>query len=457
MEGEGKGIYVTATDSTTPDLTLTQSLQSLAVKKKQLQARKHLSVSVPEKEEVERLDLWTRSGVKQVAAKPLPGPEMYRGRFGDLDRILTQRKTKSLLPPLVRQSQAFRGSKLQTETTQREQARYAKIYEDEVKTKLKETETRLKSLLNERDSIREVNSALKTSLVPVIVREKEVNKLEELVKRRRNSTLNIQSKSERSEKTVTRIEGKSDAEKAEIRQKMESNLVRIEELGRAVKAAKQLLRTIKAEQVQHYAGLLKAGIDTRSEGLSWVVRALWSLGRSTPFDVFPGYLEAETVKVILTLAEKHQLLQDLTAQNDLQEGKLRRASFTARAHPDKWNRVQDRLRSLGHNITSSEAKQIPVSQCPSPVPALLPLPVQLVDSQVQAIRGEMAAIQAGEVKRLMHESCFHRLEQRLGVGLWQLLATVMGVEVVNRQMSWITKEQSRLLQEQNRTKTYCFG
>lgn len=452
MEVENKGIYVTATDSATPDLMLTQSLQALPLKRKP-RTRKHLSVSVPEKEEVERLDLWTRSG-KQVTAKPVPGPEVYRGRFSDLDRILTQRKAKSLLPPLARQSQGFRGSKLQTETSLREQARYAKIYEDEVEAKLKETEKRLKSLLNERDSLRDANSALKKALEPVIVREKEVNKLEELVKRRRNSSLNILPRSERTERTVTRLEEKSEAEKAEIRQKMQANSSRIEELGKATKAAKQLLRSIKAEQVQHYSSLLREGTDTRSEGLSWVVRTLWSLGRSTPFDTFPCYLEAETVKVVLTLAEKYQQVQDLTLQSEEQAGQQRRASFTARAHPDRWNQVQDRLRSLGHNIISSESKAGPVSQCSSP-PALLT--VQPVESEIQAIRSEIAAIQAGEVRRLMHESCFHRLEQRLGVSLWRLLGAVMGVEVVSRQMSWITKEQNKLLQEHNRTKTYCFG
>jgi hypothetical protein len=459
MEAENKGIYVTATDSTTPDLTITQSLQSIPLKRRQQGAiRKHLSVSIPEKDEVERLDLWSRSGANQVTRKPIPGPALYRGRFGDLDRILTQRKTKSLLPPLLRQSQGLRDAKLQTETNQREQAKYSKIYEDEVHTKLKETEARLHSLLIERDNVREANSALKVSLEPVIVREKEKDKRDEVAKKRRGSTLNSLAKADRVEKTITRVEEKSEAEKAEIRTQIEGNVEKVAELGQALKATKRLLKALKEEQVQHYYNLLKEGLDTRSEGLSWIVQSLWQLGKSTPSDIFPSYLEAETITVILTIAEKYQQISDLAEQIEEQEMKLRRASVTARSYSDRWNQVQDRLRSLGHNIVTSEPNgKVPVSLCPSPHPTLISKPSQQINSKIENIRSEIAAIQTSEVRRLMHESCFHRLEQRLGVSIWRLLGAVMGAEVVARQMSWITKEQSRLLQEQTRTKTYWFG
>ena len=458
MEVENKGIYVTATDSATPDLTITQSLQSIPLKRRQQGTiRKHLSVSIPEKDEVERLDLWSRSGANRVNHRPMPGPALYRGRFGDLDRILTQRKTKSLLPPLLRQSQGLRGAKLQTETIQREQSKYAKIYEDEVQTKLKEIETRLNSLQMERDSVRETNSSLKASLEPVIVREKEKDKREEVAKKRRGSTLNSLAKADHIEKTITRVEEKSEAEKAEIRKRIEGNMGKIAELGQALKAAKRLLKAVREEQVQHYYNLLKEGTDTRSEGLSWIVQALWHLGKSTHSDTFPSYLEAETITVILTIAEKYQLINDLTEESEQQEMKQRRASVTARSHPDRWNQVQDRLRSLGHNIVVSEPSgRAPASLCPSPHPTLISKPSQQINSQIESIRSEIAAMQTSEVRRLMHESCFHRLEQRLGVSIWQLLGAVMGAEVVSRQMSWITKEQSRLLQEQTRTKTYWF-
>lgn len=456
-----KGIYVTASE-TTGDLTATQSVFSAVPKKKKKlnTDRKFLSVSIPEKAEVERLDLWSRSGFPSLPSQVPQNPTLYRARFSDFDRVLSHRKMKSQLPAFIRKSEGNKTIKQLDDLDKKEKSRCAKLYEEELTTKRTELETKLKYMMKERNNARETNFILKKALEPVVIVEKIEKKKGDVAQKRRNAFLNPSVNEDNAPVGTSKVEEKSEAEKKEILTEIDRNSHRIAELEVEIKSAKQQLKVLKGEEIGHFGALLKEGVDSRSEGLAWVVVKLWELGTETPREAFPGYLEEETVEVILTIAHKLKQLRELVAATALQERQHRRASITARAHPDRWNNVQTRLKSLVHTISVQQASiKAAKSVSPSPVLGLTPPPstLQRLKMQIEEIKSEVAALQTREMRRLLHESCFRQWEKRTGVSVWQVLGAILGSEVVARQMSWITKEQMRLLEEQTRTKTYCFA
>lgn len=44
-----------------------------------------------------------------------------------------------------------------------------------------------------------------------------------------------------------------------------------------IESLKKDINFTKFEQINHYSGILKEGIDARKEGLIWVIKVLWLL------------------------------------------------------------------------------------------------------------------------------------------------------------------------------------
>lgn len=64
--------------------------------------------------------------------------------------------------------------------------------------------------------------------------------------------------------------------------------------------------------------MLKEGIDSRKDGLIWIIKALWLLGQDVIIANMPTYLDSESIKFLLEYAkldikrsEMHQMLKEL--------------------------------------------------------------------------------------------------------------------------------------------------
>ncbi len=78
------------------------------------------------------------------------------------------------------------------------------------------------------------------------------------------------------------------------------------------------------QQTQYYLNILKKGTDTRTEGLSWVVKRLMELNIPIDSSIFPGYLDQEQIDYIIQISklgfESAQLKQILESLRDRQNG-----------------------------------------------------------------------------------------------------------------------------------------
>ncbi len=59
---------------------------------------------------------------------------------------------------------------------------------------------------------------------------------------------------------------------------------------------------LREEQCEHYHGLLSGGLDTRQEGLSWIVKEIWALGRNVNLTKLPPYLDGKAVEYLFTVS-----------------------------------------------------------------------------------------------------------------------------------------------------------
>ena len=97
---------------------------------------------------------------------------------------------------------------------------------------------------------------------------------------------------------------------------------KIEELTLNTRQLKYIFKELNNQQTQYYLNILKKGTDTRTEGLSWVVKRLMELNIPIDNSIFPGYLDNEQIDYIVQISklgfESAQLKQILESLRNRQ-------------------------------------------------------------------------------------------------------------------------------------------
>ena len=62
--------------------------------------------------------------------------------------------------------------------------------------------------------------------------------------------------------------------------------------------------------MRHYEALLYGGRDTRNDGLIWIIRAMWNLGKNVPMQYIPTFLDFDAIDFLFKLANKSILLEN---------------------------------------------------------------------------------------------------------------------------------------------------
>ena len=63
--------------------------------------------------------------------------------------------------------------------------------------------------------------------------------------------------------------------------------------------------------MRHYEGLLYKGIDTRNDGLIWIIKAMWKLGKNVPMQFIPNFLDFDAIEFLFKLANKSIELENI--------------------------------------------------------------------------------------------------------------------------------------------------
>jgi len=95
-------------------------------------------------------------------------------------------------------------------------------------------------------------------------------------------------------KSSNEIEKKSKL-KEERRNILEKNTKKLNDV---IKEEKEIINKL----LIHYHKILFEGSDTRAEGLSWVIKAIWSLGCEVILSYLPNFLDEKAIKYLFEVS-----------------------------------------------------------------------------------------------------------------------------------------------------------
>ena len=78
-----------------------------------------------------------------------------------------------------------------------------------------------------------------------------------------------------------------------------------------LKEFKEERNKIKKELLSHYHNLLLEGKDTRKEGLSWIINAIWNLKSNVLLSYLPKFLDDESISFLFSYSKKKLKMNSL--------------------------------------------------------------------------------------------------------------------------------------------------
>ena len=86
--------------------------------------------------------------------------------------------------------------------------------------------------------------------------------------------------------------------------KKDNILIRIDSFEKSLNDLKIELNKTKDELMKHYHKLLFEGKDTRNEGLSWIIRAIWKLRMNVIMSYLPKFLDEKSIEFLFKYSDK---------------------------------------------------------------------------------------------------------------------------------------------------------
>ena len=85
---------------------------------------------------------------------------------------------------------------------------------------------------------------------------------------------------------------------ADIKKQVQRINEKLDLLEKKIQELKTELNNVKCMQLTYYNSLLYEGLDVRSEGLIWIIKAIWALGYNVNLSKFPTFLDALSVEYL---------------------------------------------------------------------------------------------------------------------------------------------------------------
>lgn len=104
-------------------------------------------------------------------------------------------------------------------------------------------------------------------------------------------------------KEIKAYESKFNEIKSELLKIIEDTSMKISSISKQGRENKLKFEAISNEQRAYYKEILKLGFDTRSEGLSWVIKRLLELNVPLEPNLFPNYLDSDQIEFLINISK----------------------------------------------------------------------------------------------------------------------------------------------------------
>eukprot|EP00359_Climacostomum_virens_P000553 CAMPEP_0204900110 /NCGR_PEP_ID=MMETSP1397-20131031/2266_1 /ASSEMBLY_ACC=CAM_ASM_000891 /TAXON_ID=49980 /ORGANISM="Climacostomum Climacostomum virens, Strain Stock W-24" /LENGTH=459 /DNA_ID=CAMNT_0052068187 /DNA_START=2414 /DNA_END=3793 /DNA_ORIENTATION=- len=441
-------------------------------------------------EEVQHLDLWQTGEDYECRQKLNEIERGYRLKLGQQDEVeqeLLLRRNKHKLPSVsVKPSNEMQ--ELITEkrigvrkhaASFKEKSRFAKVYEEELEETKNKYEAELEDLIFNRERLRKDISDTRHHLIELAL-DLEAQKVhavnqevaEKKLKDARELSLNeyffrrntIQQNLERKFKEY-------DEYKVTLNTQLANSSKDLEVFDERVHQIKENLKLVRRTQIEHYLHLLKDGLDSRNEGLEWIVKALWKLDFKLKRKYFPTFLDEEADDCIMEFAKLSCEYDRLHVEL---EKEVARSKQSGRV-PDRWNGVKKRLKRIQSNIKTQRRKvnvnfktkevdviwedeQESVERIAlSPSRELMFDTSASIEKQMIYLRRRINEMKDKEIERLTHACFMNNYEKKFGIEMKSLLSCVVGIDSIDRYLASINREQKTLSSQLQQSKTFKFS
>jgi hypothetical protein len=144
------------------------------------------------------------------------------------------------------------------------------------------------------------------------VKKEEIKKAEQKLKRQFTNAARFEYDKNKKADEADRL--KEDNEELIItRQKLREEIANWEV---QLKELKVSYKKVRNDLLLHYFTILKEGKDTRNEGLSWVIKAIWKLESNVMISQLPKFLDAQAIEYIFKIARLDLEIKELKQKLD---------------------------------------------------------------------------------------------------------------------------------------------
>jgi hypothetical protein len=236
---------------------------------------------------------------------------------------------------------------------------------------------------------------------------------------------------------------------------------------------KKDIEIVRMKQMDHYKSLLKAGKDSRSEGLAWILKILFTLNVSVEDKDFPDFLDSQSVQTLFTIA-KISLEIETKYESILPSSGVKPEISHSPVHYNRWNNIKSRIKLLTSNsnmartecifdsdtnsykliLTPCEVQNQPVS---SPESSRLHFHDISFAQSVHHLKEEISTMKLEEVKRLIRDCFMNKYHERFNLQLMDLISVIVGIENTDKYLTTIIHEQRRLGSNRQIAKMFSFN
>ena len=435
-----------------------------------------------EKEEVEKLNEWESKDLKMENLNSISEATIRLNKKisgQDLvEDIIVHRKLRNRLPNIkptnvisMAQTSKNRQAKKESDQSFRERCRYFRQFEEELKGNYKELCTLLSEYKENRNELRqECCEIKKRSSEAVQVYEKckeEFNKLEfkGKVKDQEEFYTWLAFKDSKIEELKTAEKQKFDI-LTEVGNDLHTRNLKLTQLDEICKNLRQKVNMVRTAQVRHYLHLLKEGKDSKSEGLQWIVIALWKLNESISISNFPAFLDEDAVHCILFIAQRTLEAEEII-ENILNPA---RKSTIFDLGEEKQLSIKERLSKLKKSVKAERPEYVFDKKNKQMIIKWVPIDngvenetfeepaeeILVYEDYIGKLKELVKSIKDNEVNRLALECNLHNYEKRFKVELKDLVNAIVGAEACEKYLAVILKEKKKLIKQIEGARTFNF-
>lgn len=364
----------------------------------------------------------------------------------------------------------------------RDIARFAKEYEEELRQTYSKLEKEYEDVNAKREKVRALMCEMRQQVfdleeeLKIMKFRMESNYLEMRLKAKEMGQamyakyLNARqlSKDEYARKEKENFE-KIDALKERIMLKSH----KVPYLDNKASKLKKDIEIVRMKQIEHYKSLLKAGKDSRCEGLAWILKELLSLNVLVEDKDFPEFLDSQSIQTLFTIA-KISLEIETKYESILPSSEVRLGISHSPVRYNRWNNIKSRIKLLTSNSNMARTEYIFDSDTNSYKLILTPCEASNQPSSspessraqfhdisfaqsVQHLKEEISNLKLEEVKRVIRECFMNKYHERFNMQLMDLISVIVGIENTDKYLTTIIHEQRRLGSNRQIAKMFSFN